>query len=97
MLHLRYPNAHTLWFSSLLLHLFVEVQDDRFREVLTKVLLERFIVHRPHPWGALATFIELLRNTKYQFWNKDFINVAPEVKLLLDSVSTFCPPAKFIH
>ncbi len=90
VLHLRYPNAHTHWFSSLLLHLFVEVQDDRFREVLTKVLLERFIVHRPHPWGALATFIELLRNTtKYQFWTKEFINIAPEVKLLLDSVSLF--------
>ncbi|KAF9036996.1 Not1-domain-containing protein [Hymenopellis radicata] len=88
VLHLRYPNAHTHWFSSLLLHLFVEVQDDRFREVLTKVLLERFIVHRPHPWGALATFIELLRNTtKYQFWTKEFINIAPEVKLLLDSVA----------
>ncbi|EDR11008.1 uncharacterized protein LACBIDRAFT_141130, partial [Laccaria bicolor S238N-H82] len=65
VLHLRYPNAHTHWFSSLLLHLFVEVKDDRLREVMTKVLLERFIVHRPHPWGALVTFIELLRNPKY--------------------------------
>ena len=87
MLHLRYPNAHTHWFSSLLLHLFLEVEDDRFREVMTKVLLERFIVHRPHPWGALVTFIELLHNTKYDFWSKDFIRVAPEVTLLLDSVS----------
>jgi CCR4-NOT transcription complex subunit 1 len=87
VLHLRYPNAHTHWFSSLLLHLFLEVKDDRFREVMTKVLLERFIVHRPHPWGALVTFIELLHNTKYDFWSKDFIRVAPEVTLLLDSVS----------
>ncbi|KAK0228205.1 Not1-domain-containing protein [Armillaria fumosa] len=87
-LHLRYPNAHTHWFSCLLLHLFLEVQDERFREVLTKVLLERFIVHRPHPWGALATFIELLRNTaKYDFWSRDFINIAPEVRLLLDNVA----------
>jgi CCR4-NOT transcription complex subunit 1 len=54
---------------------------------MTKVLLERFIVHRPHPWGALVTFIELLHNTKYDFWSKDFIRVAPEVTLLLDSVS----------
>jgi len=87
VLHLRYPNAHTHWFSSLLLHLFLEVNDDRFREVMTKVLLERFIVHRPHPWGALVTFIELLRNPKYGFWSKEFIRVAPEVTLLLDSVS----------
>ncbi|KDR81370.1 hypothetical protein GALMADRAFT_239234 [Galerina marginata CBS 339.88] len=87
VLHLRYPNAHTHWFSSLLLHLFVEVNDDRFREVMTKVLLERFIVHRPHPWGALVTFIELLRNPKYDFWSKDFIRIGPEVTLLLESVA----------
>ncbi|KAJ3762971.1 Not1-domain-containing protein [Lentinula raphanica] len=87
VLHLRYPNAHTYWFSALLLHLFMEVNDDKFREVMTKVLLERFIVHRPHPWGALITFIELLRNPKYEFWNKDFIRIAPEVTLLLEGVS----------
>ncbi|KAJ8594363.1 CCR4-Not complex component, partial [Rhizopogon salebrosus TDB-379] len=84
---ISYPNAHTHWFSSLLLHLFVEVNDDRFREVMTRVLLERFIVHRPHPWGALVTFIELLCNSKYEFWNNEFIRVASEVTTLLESVS----------
>lgn len=54
---------------------------------MTKILLERFIVHRPHPWGALVTFIELLRNPKYDFWSKEFIRIAPEVTLLLESVS----------
>jgi CCR4-NOT transcription complex subunit 1 len=54
---------------------------------MTKVLLERFIVHRPHPWGALVTFIELLRNSKYDFWTKEFVHIAPEVTLLLESVS----------
>jgi CCR4-NOT transcription complex subunit 1 len=58
---------------------------------MTRVLLERFIVHRPHPWGALVTFIELLRNSKYEFWNKEFIRVAPEVTraimMLLENVS----------
>ncbi|KAF9052783.1 Not1-domain-containing protein [Panaeolus papilionaceus] len=87
VLHLRYPNAHTHWFSSLLLHLFAEINDNRFREVMTKILLERFIVHRPHPWGALVTFIELLRNPKYDFWSKEFIRIAPEVTLLLESVA----------
>lgn len=88
MIHLRYPNAHTHWFSSLLLFLFNEVKTDRFQEIATKVLLERFIVHRPHPWGALVTFIELLRNPKYDFWNKDFVRVAPEISILLESVSS---------
>ncbi|KAI0273855.1 Not1-domain-containing protein [Gloeopeniophorella convolvens] len=86
-LHLRYPNAHTHWFSSLLLHLFSDVGDDSFREIVTRILMERFVVHRPHPWGALVTFIELLRNPKYDFWSKDFIRTAPEVTLLLDSVA----------
>ena len=87
VLHLRYPNAHTHWFSSLMLHLFLEIKADRFREIMTRVLLERFLVHRPHQWGALVTFIELLRNTKYDFWNQEFIQVAPEVSLLLETVS----------
>jgi len=87
VLHLRYPNAHTHWFRSLMLHLFMEVKDDRFKEIMTKVLLERFIVHRPHPWGALVTFIELLRNPTYEFWSKDFIRLVPEVTVLLESVA----------
>ncbi|KLO12020.1 Not1-domain-containing protein [Schizopora paradoxa] len=87
VMHLRYPNPHTYWFSSLLLYLFSEVNDDRFREIMTKVLLERFIVHRPHPWGALMTFIELLRNPKYEFWARDFVRMVPEVALLLESVT----------
>jgi len=62
------------------------MKDDRLQEIMTKVLLERFIVHRPHPWGALVTFIELLRNPKYEFWTKEFIHVAPEVTVLLESV-----------
>lgn len=88
VLHLRYPNAHTHWFSSLMLHLFLEVRSAQFREIMTKVLLERFLVHRPHPWGALVTFIELLRNSKYDFWNQEFIHVAPEVTALLENVRT---------
>lgn len=92
VLHLRYPNAHTHWFSSLMLHLFFEITNDKFREVMTKVLLERFLVHRPHPWGALVTFIELLRNSKYDFWNHDFIRIAPEVTLLLETVRPLLYP-----
>ena len=29
------------------------------------MLLERLIVHRPHPWGLLITFIELIKNPRY--------------------------------
>jgi CCR4-NOT transcription complex subunit 1 len=88
VLHLRYPNAHTYWFRSLMLHFFAEIKTGRFQEIVTRILLERFIVHRPHPWGALFTFIELLRNSDYDFWSKDFVREVPEVTLLLESVSS---------
>lgn len=87
MLHLRHPNAHTHWFGCLLMHLFLEINDNRFREIVTRVLLERFLVHRPHPWGAIVTFIELLRNPKYDFWSKDFVHVSPQVNMLLQRVA----------
>lgn len=86
VMHLRYPNAHTQWFSSLVLFLFAEVKTDMFQEITTKVLLERFVVHRPHPWGAILTFIELLRNSKYDFWSHSFVHTAPEITALLESV-----------
>ncbi|KAI8998906.1 Not1-domain-containing protein [Trametes punicea] len=87
VLHLRYPNAHTHWFSLLMLYLFHEIASGHFREVMTRVLLERFLVHRPHPWGALVTFIELLGNEKYSFGEQEFVHVAPEVALLLENVA----------
>lgn len=71
-----------------MLHLFAEIKTGSFQEIVTRVLLERFIVHRPHPWGALFTFIELLRNPDYDFWSKDFVREVPEVTLLLESVSS---------
>ena len=82
-LHLRYPNAHTYWFCSLLLHLFTEVEDEKFQEIMTRVLLERFMVHRPHPWGLIITLLEILKNRTYAFWDLPFVKAAPEVRSLL--------------
>lgn len=46
---LRYPNQHTHYFSCVLLYLFAEAQSEMVQEQITRVLLERLIVHRPHP------------------------------------------------
>lgn len=62
--HLRYPNAHTHYFSCVLLWLFGESREELIQEQITRVLLERLIVHRPHPWGLLITFIELIKNPR---------------------------------
>ena len=48
--------------------------------VTGRVLLERLIVNRPHPWGLLVTFIELIKNPVYNFWNHEFVHCAPEIK-----------------
>ncbi|KAL6321944.1 hypothetical protein AAG906_035849 [Vitis piasezkii] len=58
---LRYPNNHTHFFSFVLLYLFVEASQEIIQEQITRVLLERLIVNRSHPWGLLITFIELIK------------------------------------
>merc|ERR1712048_339487 len=87
--HLRYPNNNTHFFSCVLLILF-ETDNDVLKEAITRVLLERLIVHRPHPWGLLITFIELIKNPRYRFWEHGFTRCAPEIERLFQSVSRSC-------
>lgn len=48
--------------------------------VCSRVLLERLIVNRPHPWGLLITFIELIKNPQFKFMNHEFVHCAPEIE-----------------
>lgn len=57
---LRYPNRHTAYYSTMLLHLYTHLESAR--EAILRVLLERVIVNRPHPWGLLVTMFELLKD-----------------------------------
>ncbi|KAK9450875.1 CCR4-Not complex component, Not1-domain-containing protein [Limtongia smithiae] len=56
---LRYPNSHTFYFSALMLQLYegtdgAEESEQRgVREQIARVVLERVLCHRPHPWGLL--------------------------------------------
>lgn len=81
---LRYPNTHTYYFSFAILRLFgvdySEQQDSDMRQQIIRVLLERLIVHRPHPWGLIITLQELLQNRSYAFFRLPFIQAAPEVR-----------------
>ena len=61
--------------------------DEHVQEQITRVLVERLIVHRPHPWGLLVTFIELIKNPRYNFWSKNFTRCAPEIERLFESVA----------
>jgi CCR4-NOT transcription complex subunit 1 len=60
------------------------------KEQITRVLLERLIVNRPHPWGMLITFIELLKNPRYDFWSHKFTTCAPDIEKLFTSVARSC-------
>eukprot|EP00698_Gefionella_okellyi_P006187 TRINITY_DN15601_c0_g1_i1.p1 TRINITY_DN15601_c0_g1~~TRINITY_DN15601_c0_g1_i1.p1 ORF type:complete len:1583 (-),score=323.11 TRINITY_DN15601_c0_g1_i1:34-4782(-) len=88
--HLRYPNSHTHYFSWVLLYLFSETKNEVIQEQITRVLLERLIVNRPHPWGLLITFIELIKNPRYNFWQHRFVRCAPEIERLFDHVARNC-------
>jgi len=87
---LRYPSSHTHYFSCVMLFLFSEAKDDGVKEQVTRVLLERLIVHRPHPWGLLITFIELIKNQRYQFWSHQFTRCATEIEKVFESVARSC-------
>jgi len=54
------------------------------------VLLERLIANRPHPWGLLITFIELIKNPRYNFWSHRFTRCATEIERLFEHVARNC-------
>jgi len=87
---LRYPSSHTHYYSCVMLFLFSETKNVAVKEQVTRVLLERLIVHRPHPWGLLITFIELIKNQRYQFWSHQFTRCATEIEKVFESVARSC-------
>ncbi|KAI5304312.1 hypothetical protein KEM56_006638, partial [Ascosphaera pollenicola] len=88
---LRYPNSHTNYFSFFMLHHFESEPAEEqtgleIREQIVRVLLERLIVHRPHPWGLIITLQELLRGRNYHFFELPFIQQTPEIGRLFDAL-----------
>jgi CCR4-NOT transcription complex subunit 1 len=91
---LRFPNTHTHFYSYALLHLFGVPDGDSqqldIQETITRVLLERLLVHRPHPWGLIITLLEILKNRNYAFWDLPFVKAAPEVRYPLPIFIVSC-------
>lgn len=87
---LTYPSAVTSYFYCLALSLFSEAPNEAVKEVITRVLLERLIVHRPHPWGVMVTFIELVKNQEYHFWDLAFTRAAPDIERVFEAISRSC-------
>jgi len=89
---LRYPSSHTHYYSCVMLFLFSESKDEGVKEQVSRVLLERLLTYRPHPWGLLITFIELIKNQRYQFWSHSFTRCSTEMERLFENVAKSCVP-----
>jgi len=87
--NLRYPNCHTKFCSAAILYMFKKSKVD-IKEQITRILLERLVVHRPHPWGLLITFIMLIKNPEYRFWDEPFTRCASEIESLFRTVASSC-------
>ncbi|KAK5253103.1 CCR4-NOT core subunit cdc39, partial [Cryomyces antarcticus] len=89
---LRYPSSHTHYFSSAILHLFGHSTDDqRTQEVqqqITRVVLDRIVVNRPHAWGLAVTLLELFKNPDLHMWDLPWMKAMPEVYINLFSSPT---------
>ena len=77
---LRYPNAHTYYYVCIMLLLYETAQTEVVREQVTRVVVERIIANRPHPWGLLIAFVELSRNARYNFFAQPFTRASPDVE-----------------
>ena len=75
-----------------MLYLFSESKSVAVKEQVTRVLLERLIVNRPHPWGLLITFLELIKNQRYGFFTYPFTRCATEIEKVFESVARSCLP-----
>merc|ERR1712226_1017030 len=57
--HLRYPNICTFFFHLAITNIFdnaPETSRNEIREIIIRILVERLIVHLPHPWGLSYTY-----------------------------------------
>ena len=94
---LRYPNSHTHYFSTLLLTLFAETDNRILQEQITRVVLERLLVQKPHPWGLFITFMELMKNPKYKFWELGITAATAEIEELFSTFAKSCLPGQVVE
>jgi len=77
---------------------FLEIDNENIQEHITRfdfnlsIIVERLIAEKPHPWGITYTFIELIRDQKFNFKNKKFFknsDIYEEIlKLVFKSIVT---------
>ncbi|EPY19346.1 hypothetical protein AGDE_15289 [Angomonas deanei] len=76
---MRFHNIQTNYFSLLFGFLFLpdpstpEKLQIFIQEQITRALVEKTVIHQPHPWGVMSTFVGLMRDSKFNFWEKSFV------------------------
>lgn len=98
--NLTYPCTTTNYFYAVVMALFEDLPAQQspsrarehlvLRECITRVLLERLIVHRPHPWGVMVSFIEIVKNPQFGFWDLPFTRATPDVERVFEAISRSC-------
>lgn len=78
----RYVNAHTHYFSTALQHMF-SIGSQDLQEQIMRVLCERLMVPRPHPWGLIVMMLEMVKNQTYDIWSLPWMKTAPQVESML--------------
>lgn len=70
--NIRYPNPITFYFKNFLIMIFCEHSDDSLQEQITRNLFERLITEKPHSWGILSMFFNILVNANFMFDKRKF-------------------------
>mmetsp|Transcript_48325 Transcript_48325/g.35512 ORF Transcript_48325/g.35512 Transcript_48325/m.35512 type:complete len:169 (+) Transcript_48325:1565-2071(+) len=90
---LRYPNSHTYTYSCIILYLFNDANSESVQEQISRIMFERLQVNKPHPWGLMISFREMIQNPKFGFMQKPFIvnNLAAVNHLFATKLASFQP------
>lgn len=96
--HLRYPNAHTLWFNYVLKRMFSSdawgEQTLEVQEIIVRSLLERIITNKPHCWGVVVTFTDFLKSEEFKLLELPFVKEIPEIELIFKNLSKYVVVSK---
>ena len=84
----RYVNSHTHYFSTALQHSFTaSASEPELQEQIMRILCERLMVPRPHPWGLIVMMLEMVKNRQYNIWELQWLKAAPQVESMLNNLA----------
>jgi CCR4-NOT transcription complex subunit 1 len=82
----RFVSSHTQYFSTALQHLF-SAGTQEIQELILRVLCERLVVARPHPWGLIVLMLEMVKNPSVDLWGLPWVQAAPQVENMLRGIA----------